>query len=219
MSERIQLIDLGFVNAYLIPVGDDYILIDSGVAQQWSRLEDVLLQANSLPAHLKMVLITHGDFDHTGNCAELQRKYHVKIAMHAGDTNIVKTGIPAKRQAKGLLGKLFLGLGRHLGGKFQTFEPDILLTDGQNLADYGWAAQVIYTPGHTKGSIAILAATGELFVGDTLSNRGKPDIAPFFESAQELQASLRMLKGLKAHMVYPGHGKPFAFEAVASLVE
>ena len=219
MDEDTRLIDLDFVNAYLLKAGDGYILIDTGIARQWSRLENALLQAGSLPAHLKLVIVTHGDFDHTGNCAELQRKYHLKIAMHAGDVNMVKTGVPVKRDAKGLLGKLFLGLGRRLGGNFHTFQPDIILEDGQGLFEFGLAARVIHTPGHTKGSIAILTADGQLFVGDTLSKRRKLTSAAFIENEKELHASLAVLKGLKARVIHPGHGKPFAFEELVALTE
>ena len=219
MSEETKLIDLGFVNAYLVRAGDGYILIDTGVPQRWHRLETDLLQAKALPDHLRLVVITHGDFDHTGNCAELQRKYHAKIAMHAGDVDIVRTGLPVKRQAKSFMGKLLLWLGRRMGGRFQRFQPDILLQDGQELTEYGWAARVFHTPGHTKGSIAILTNDGQLFAGDTFTNRGKPDSAQFIESKQDLRASLAVLKGLKARVVYPGHGKPFAFEVVASIAE
>jgi hydroxyacylglutathione hydrolase len=217
MSEEPRRIDLGFVNAYLVKAGDDYILVDAGMAQRWSRVESQLLQAGALPDRLQLVVITHGDFDHTGSCAQLQRKYHAKIAMHSGDVEMVRTGTPAKRQARSLLGKLFLRLGGLMGGGFQRFEPDILLEDGQSLADYGLAARVLHTPGHTKGSIAVLTADGHLFVGDTVTNRGKPDSAPFVENERDLRDSLAILKGLEAHIVYPGHGQPFAFEALASI--
>jgi hydroxyacylglutathione hydrolase len=217
MEENTRRIDLGFVNAYLVKVEEDYILIDTGVAQVWSRLENELLQAGCLPDHLKLVLITHGDFDHSGNCAQLQRKYHARIAMHAADVEMVKTGVSTRRHAKSLLANLFMGLGQRLGRSFDRFQPDILLKDGQSLAEYGLAARVIHTPGHTKGSIAILTEDGQLFAGDTVSNRRRPASAPFIEDDQELQASLRMLKELKGRVVYPGHGKPFAFEELASV--
>jgi hydroxyacylglutathione hydrolase len=212
-----QLIDLGFVNVFLVKAGVGYILIDTGISQQWSHLETELLQAGVLPTQLKLVIITHGDFDHTGNCAELRQKYRVKIAMHSGDVEMVKTGRHVKRQARGVLSKLFLWLGMRMSGDFHRFEPDILLEDGQDLTEYGLAARVIHTPGHTKGSIAVLTTDGQLFAGDTVSNRSKPDSAPFIENEQELHESLLILKGTKARLVYPGHGKPFAFEALASI--
>ncbi len=219
MNEEIQLINLGFVNAFLLWAGDGYVLVDTGIAQQWDRLEKELLKAGCLPSKLKLVVITHGDFDHTGNCAKLQKKYQAKIAMHDADTAMVKSGRPLKRQTHGLMAKLFQLLGRRFsrGASFETFQSDILLQDGQSLGEYGLAAQIIHTPGHTKGSIAILTETGHLVIGDTLSNRTRPDIAPFIQDMQELLESVVKLKRLKAVMVYPGHGKPFPFAALSSI--
>jgi hydroxyacylglutathione hydrolase len=217
MDKEIQIVDLGFVNAYLFKAGEGYILIDTGVRQQWPTLEQNLLQAGALPEHLQLVIITHGDFDHTGNCAELQNKYHARIAMHADDVEMVKTGLSRKRQARNLVGKIILGLGRLTRGNFQTFQPDILLQDGQSLEEFGLLARVIHTPGHTKGSIAILTTDGQLFVGDTLSNRRKPGSAGLIENEQELLNSLKILKGLQAQTIYPGHGKSFGFDEMAAI--
>ena len=220
MSDRTQRINLGFVNAFLLRVEDGYILIDTGIAQRWTRLETELVKAGCLPDKLKLVIITHGDFDHTGNCAKLQRKYKAKIAMHAADTAMVKTGMPLQRQTHTLRGKLMQLVGKLIGrwSRFDTFDPDILLADGQNLQEYGLAARVIHTPGHTKGSIAILTETGDLFIGDTLANRGQPKVQlSFNQDYAELRDSMAKLKRLKARDVYPGHGKPFSFEALKSV--
>ena len=219
MSEEIQLINLGFVNAYLLQAGDGYVLVDTGIAQQWDRLEKELLKAGCLPSKLKLVVITHGDRDHVGSCAKLQTKYKAKIAMHEADVAMVKSGKPLQRQTHGLMAKLFQLVGRLMsrGAGFETFQPDVLLKDGQSLSEYGLAAQIIHTPGHTKGSIAILTGTGHLIVGDTFSNRGKPGIAPYIQDMQELRESVAKLKRLRATTVYPGHGKPFQFSALSSL--
>jgi glyoxylase-like metal-dependent hydrolase (beta-lactamase superfamily II) len=221
MSTETRVIDLGFVNAFLAKTGDGYVLIDTGIGQQWNKLEAGLLQIGCLPDKLKLVVITHGDGDHTGNAAQLQRKYQAKIAIHAADRVMVETGSELKRTGSSFLGKLFLMLGKlaSSGSRVDTFHPDVLLEEGQSLVAYGWDARVIHTPGHTPGSIAILTETGELFVGDTFSNRSHPAVAPFIENFGELRASVIRLKGLDAKVVYPGHGKPFAFEAVSTIQE
>ena len=218
MTVGTQRIDLGFVNAYLLQAGEDTILIDTGLAEHWARLESDLLQAECLPARLKLVVITHGDADHAGNGAELQRKYGARIAMHAGDAAMVTSGARVKRQARSLIGKLFQWLGGRVQIKFDTFQPDVWLEDGQQLDGYGLAAKVLHTPGHTKGSLAVLTDDGQLFAGDTLSNRQKPARAPLIENEQELQNSVARLKQTKARVVYPGHGKPFSAEELASIV-
>jgi hydroxyacylglutathione hydrolase len=217
MAEETHVINLGFVNAFLVKTDDGFILIDTGVAQRWARLEGELLRAGCLPNNLKLVIITHGDFDHTGNCAELQQKYGAKIAMHPDDLEMARNGARAKRHGKGLVSSLLLKLTERMGGDFRTFEPDILLENGQQLTQYGFAAKVLHTPGHTKGSISILTESGELFCGDTLGNYTKPASAPFIENDEELQKSIATLKGTNAHIIYAGHGKPFLFEAISSI--
>jgi len=218
MAEETRLLNLGFVNAYLVPASDGWVLIDTGIAQQWNRLESELLQAGCLPSGLKLVIITHGDTDHAGNCAELQRKYGARIALHAGDLPMVTTGAPVKRRVRSFLGKLILWLGSFMAGKFTCFQPDILLEDGQDLSGYGLDARVLHTPGHTPGSIAVLTGDRQLFAGDTVDNRTRPARAASIEDEQALQASLVKLKQTMPKIVYPGHGEPFSPEALASLV-
>jgi len=50
MSDNIKVINLDFVNAFLIKVKDGYILIDTGLPQQWEKLDEELISAGCLPA-------------------------------------------------------------------------------------------------------------------------------------------------------------------------
>ncbi len=219
MEKEPLVINLGFVNAFLLHSADGCILIDTGVPRQWPQLENDLVQAGCLPERLKLVIVTHGDFDHAGNCAELQSKYGAKIAMHAGDVDMVKTGILVRRKIKGVMGRLLMWIGGRAIKGFTTFQPDILLEDGQVISLYGLTVKIIHTPGHTKGSIALLTDYGRLFVGDTLSNRFHPGFPPLIENEEELHKSLEILKRTDAKLIYPGHGRPFTFADLASATE
>jgi glyoxylase-like metal-dependent hydrolase (beta-lactamase superfamily II) len=94
------------------------------------------------------------------------------------------------------------------------FSPDIFLQDGQSLQEYGLNARVIHLPGHTKGSIGILTDQGDLFAGDTLVNRKKPETAAIIENQTDLEKSIEKLRKLNIRMVYPGHGKPFPMNSL-----
>jgi hydroxyacylglutathione hydrolase len=217
MSAEIKIINLGFVNVFLIKAGESFVLIDTGVAQKWPMLEAELIQAGCLPDKLKLVIITHGDFDHTGNCAQLQRKYNVKIAMHDGDVEMVKTGVTIERKINGIIGRLVMWMGKRMIGEFDRFQPDILMQDGEVINMYGLTLKIIHTPGHTRGSICVLTDDGRLFVGDILSNKMKPGFSPFIEDEDKLHRSLDILKRVNAKVVYPGHGRPFPFEGLLSV--
>jgi glyoxylase-like metal-dependent hydrolase (beta-lactamase superfamily II) len=72
---------------------------------------------------------------------------------------------------------------------------------------------VIYTPGHTQGSVCLLI-DGVLFSGDTLlpNGAGRSDLPG--GDKQALMCSLEKLSTLPGEtMVYPGHGRPFSLQS------
>jgi glyoxylase-like metal-dependent hydrolase (beta-lactamase superfamily II) len=216
-KENITTIEMTFVNAFLVKVKEGFVLIDTGLGMHWERLETELISSGCLPDKLKLVIITHGDFDHTGNCAKLQRKYKCRIAMHNNDSPMVENGLFVKRKVRTLKAKIFILIRMLFRRKFvfDKFKPDIYLIEGQNLNEYGFNATVVHIPGHTKGSIGIITDDGNLFAGDIFINIRKPDIATYIENPGELKNSIDRLKKMNIKTVYPGHGKPFEMEQIA----
>ena len=218
MSDTIRTITLDFVNAYLMRGRDGFVLIDTGLPNQWEQLEKGLADAGCSDGKLRLVVITHGDWDHTGNALRLREKYKVKVAMHAGDLAQVENGLFLKRSVRPLTYRIvfmFRMLMRRIAGNkmdIPKFKPDMFLSDGQSMEEYGVPAKVIHLPGHTPGSIGILTGEGDLFAGDTFVNRTKPVAAQIIENAAQLECSLGTLRALNIKTVYPGHGKPFLME-------
>jgi len=69
-----------------------FILIDTGCSNKRVELEKRLESAGCKPGDLKLIVLTHGDFDHTGNAAYLRKKFGAKIAMHHEDSGMVERG-------------------------------------------------------------------------------------------------------------------------------
>ena len=130
MHDIIKTIELTFVNAFLVNVNECFVLIDTGLSMHWDRLEKELAAAGCLPDRLKLVIVTHGDYDHTGNCAKLQEKYKCKIAMHRNDVLMAQEGLMVKRKVRTFTAKIFIQFRRLLRKKltFDKFTPDIFLT-------------------------------------------------------------------------------------------
>jgi|WetSurMetagenome_2_1015567.scaffolds.fasta_scaffold00079_19 hydroxyacylglutathione hydrolase len=218
MEYGVRSIGLDFVNAYLLNAGNGFVLIDTGLPFQWEALDGELQKAGCVPGNLKLVVITHADQDHTGNVLLLREKYKVKIAMHPADAAQAERGIMLKRKVQPLLYRLLFTVRMLvrilLGNKVSApkFTPDILLSDGQSIEEYGLDAKIIHLPGHTPGSIGILTGKGDLFAGDTFVNRKKPSSANIIENEAALMYSLDRIRNMNVKMVYPGHGKPFAME-------
>ena len=203
----------GLVNSYLIQTAEGFILIDTGSSNQRADLEDELRHAGCQPGNFRLIVITHGDFDHTGNAAYLRGKFDTKIAMHAEDAGMAERGDMFWNRKKG--NPLFRILVPVLF-RFKTpdrFTPDIALGEGDNLTEYGLDAKVLSIPGHSKGSIGILTADGELFCGDLLTNLERPVLNAIMDDGAVARKSIEKLKTQNVRVVYPGHGKPFPWEA------
>jgi glyoxylase-like metal-dependent hydrolase (beta-lactamase superfamily II) len=97
-------------------------------------------------------------------------------------------------------------------GKFDRFSPDFTIDEGYDFSDYGFDARALHIPGHSRGSIGILTAGGDLFCGDLLWNMKKPSTHSIVDDRSELKTSVERLMSMRINMVYPGHGKPFTIE-------
>jgi glyoxylase-like metal-dependent hydrolase (beta-lactamase superfamily II) len=221
MSGGIEVIDLGMVNAYLLTAGDAFVLVDTGLPTKWDTLVSHLRASSALPDKLKLVVITHGDLDHTGGCARLQKEYGVKVAIHPGDAEQVEKGRMLEREVGNPVFKLILKLRRlRMRGRmpaYPKFTPDMLLADGQSLEPYGVEATILHLPGHTPGSIAVLLPGGDIIAGDIVSNMIRPGTSPFVHDRQAMAASLEKLKSMDLETIYPGHGKPFGASTLAKI--
>lgn len=203
---------LGSVNCYLIETGAGYILIDTGGSNKRAELEKELESAGCQSGNLKLIVLTHGDFDHAGNAAYLRSKFGTKIAMPYDDSGMVERGdMFWNRKKPNILIKMMAPLLFRFS-KSERFKPDLYLADGSDLSEYGLEAKVLHIPGHSKGSIGILTAGGELFCGDLFTNKDKPALNSIMDDLAAANASVEKLKSLAINTVYPGHGEPFPME-------
>ena len=173
--------------------------------------------AGCQPGNLKLLVITHGDFDHIGNAAFLRGRFGASIAMNAGDSGMAIRGDMFWNRKKG--SALIRFLAPRLFGFKQAdrFQPDLLLDEGFDLTDYGLNAKILSLPGHSRGSIGLLVTScgpspdpgTVLFCGDLLENTRHPALNTIMDDLPSAQASVERLNGLDIKTVYPGHGAPW----------
>jgi hydroxyacylglutathione hydrolase len=214
--QRIKIISFGGVNCYLLTTEKGFVLIDTGFSKNRVDVERELERAGCTPETLSLILLTHGDFDHSGNAAYLREKYDVRIAMHIDDEGMVEKGdLFYNRNANFLMrtiGKIMLFFLRGDLKKEERFTPDLHIDDSSNLSKCGLDATVVHIPGHSKGSIGIVTSIGDLFCGDLFENTKEPAKNSLIADKKAFNESVEKLKGLKISMVYPGHGEPFPME-------
>jgi len=193
-------------NCYLLKTDKGFVLIDSGSKSKKNKIEKEMVNQGCKPGDLDLIILTHGDFDHSGNCAYFREKYGAKIAIHKYDSGMVEQGDMFWNRQKGnkIIKKLI-----NLYFKIRKFKPDFYLDENSNLATFGLDAKVLYLPGHSKGSIGVLTSVKNLFCGDLFTNRKKPEQNSLVDDLDELNKSVNKVKSLEINRVYPGHGRPF----------
>ena len=141
---------------------------------------------------IKLLVLTHGHFDHIGAVEELRNSLKVPVAVHAADAPMITDGR--------------LNLSAFVGGLVETQPADIILHEGDNISFGKCSLRVISTPGHTNGGIC-LHGGGALFSGDTLfcGSYGRVDFPT--SSARSMEDSVfRLVHELPEDVsVYPGH--------------
>ena len=203
------------VNCYLIRAGDGYVLVDTGRDGKREAIEEALAEAGCEPGNLKLIVLTHGDFDHSGNAAYLREKFGAEIAMHADDAGMVELGdMTWNRRKPNIVLRALFGLLFRLS-EADRFRADRFVDEGDNLSQYGLDAQVLGIPGHSKGSIGLLTPEGDLFCGDLLANTSEPALWSIIDDQQAADASAEKLMSYAINTVYPGHGRPFPMEQFA----
>ena len=143
----------------------------------------ILSQAQADGVEVKMILLTHAHFDHTGGVAELCASLPgVPVYLHPADAALVGSDVfPA------------------IGAATVPYE------DGDTVQLGELAIQVLHTPGHTPGGVCLLVGDA-LFTGDTLfyGSMGRTDFAG--GSYEDIMASLKRLAQLPGDFhVLPGH--------------
>lgn len=194
MSVQVRLFVVGPVatNCYLIydDSKGEAILVDPGPGS-----EPVLRWIQEQGLELRLIVNSHGHFDHVACNLFFKRETGAKLVIHKDD---LKTLRDAPYQA------IWFGL-----EITPSPEPDITIEEGDTIEVEDVELKVIHTPGHTPGGICLLG-DGILFSGDTLfrGSIGRTDLpgGSLETLIQSIKTKLFLLPD--DTIVYPGHGEP-----------
>jgi glyoxylase-like metal-dependent hydrolase (beta-lactamase superfamily II) len=193
------------INSYLVREDDGLTLIDTTIA---SSAPAIVEAARELGLPIKRIVLTHAHGDHIGAVDALHQLLpEAEVLISA-------------RDARFLAGDMRLDPGEprdKLRGGYQKIatKPTRLLVDGDRVG----SLQVIASPGHTPGHIALLdTRDGSLIAGDALQTRAGVAVSgtvrwlfPFPAMATwhrpTALASARRLRALGPSRLAIGHGE------------
>ena len=225
MPAKIIVIESGINTCYVIQE-KGAIMVDGGPPKMkvtfLKRMKDVSVD----PEEIQLIVLTHGHFDHVGSAKEIQEIAGAQIAIHKKDRNDLELGFSKWPKGVTTWGKISSAIFKPLLKNkmtFPTLKADIILDDNElSLNKYGIAGKIIYTPGHTLGSVSVLLDSGELFAGCLAHNRlpltTHPALPIYAENIDLVKESWRKVIDAGAKMVFPAHGKPFSVEIIKKYI-
>lgn len=231
-----------FVYAYLVGSGNGWAVVDTGPPDCAPLLLRAIEQ-QGIREKIRLILLTHGHFDHFGSALELQRQLpgQVPIALHPADGPFVRgerwpralrpSGLSAAVSLVVGAGSMLLLTGLRQLPPWRNEQLNRVAwlsevgpsTPTLDLAGrFGFKATLYASPGHSPGSVSLHLPTGELFCGDVISaglRRTLPRWPMLFEDRAAVRESWRRIAGLEPTCIYPGHGGPFPGETFLRLVQ
>ncbi|KFE40874.1 MBL fold metallo-hydrolase [Staphylococcus agnetis] len=196
---EISYLPLGFVstNTYFVTNEDALLIIDPA-----GESHKILDKIKSMNKPLKAILLTHAHFDHIAALDDVLDVYPVPVYMHQNERDFLTN--PAKNGSQKF---------QELGLPIITSQAKPQFIDEGDIQLHGFDISVLYTPGHSPGSLSYVFKDFAV-VGDTLFNNGigrtdlyQGDLETLIDSIKD-----KLFELDETMPIYPGHGPSTTIE-------
>lgn len=225
MNVKIHSIKLGLDNCYVIQ-GEGTIIVDGGAPNQIENFKKALEELSIKPDSISLIVLTHGHWDHVGSVKDIKEFTGAPVALHRFDKDWLEKSLKPLAPGITTWGRIFHKfLEKSIMPKVHVpaTKVDMVLGDNEiSLTEYGIPGKIIYTPGHSLGSVSVLLDSGEAFVGDLAMSafpaRLSPGLTIFADDLQKVKQSCKVLINKGARTIYPAHGKPFSVDVIKKAI-
>jgi glyoxylase-like metal-dependent hydrolase (beta-lactamase superfamily II) len=215
MTARIHAMPIGFDTVYAV-VDAGTILVDGGQPGKSHLIARRFADAGLATDQVRLIVITHGHWDHIGCAAALARATGAPIAMHESEAERLERGVKVMPRGRTAWGHVMGVFVRPMMWAVRIEATPVAVPvgdDGLSLEPYGVAGRAIHTPGHSPGSLSVVLEGGDALVGDLAMNwfplRVRPGLPIFAEQPERLKASVERLLAAGATTIHPAHGPAF----------
>jgi len=199
----------GRSNSYLISYKNSNVLVDTGKASAYSRLNKNIDSIELANPEISSLILTHTHFDHCQSASKLKEQKNCKIIVSEKAKEFIENGYTPLPKGTMTMFKLLSRIGRMLGKHrfgYRGFEPDLLVKD--NIALEGLHVDIIATEGHSSDSISVIVDNEIAIVGDAMFGIFKNSVfPPFADNIDEMVKSWGLLLNTSCKTFLPGHGK------------
>jgi hydroxyacylglutathione hydrolase len=176
-------------NCYALQAPDGWILFDApdGVSD-W-------LAARAIEP--KLLLLTHGHFDHVPDAAEVKRRFGCEVGCHSDTVPMISDR------------EFFRSFGFQL--EIEPVQPDFLIEAAPERDFLGLKFEVLEVPGHCPGSLCFFSRENSLLIGGDVLFAGSVGRTDLPGGNTDL-----LFRGIREKLfplgdnvtVLPGHGPP-----------
>jgi metallo-beta-lactamase class B len=197
--------------SYLITTPQGLILINSSLTTSVPLIRKSVEALGFHFKDVKILLISHGHWDHAAGSAEIKRLTGAKYMVMDADVPLVESG-----------GKDDFQYGKDAESQFPATKVDRVLHDGDEVKLGGVVLVAHKTPGHTKGCTTWTMKVREdsktynvVIVGSPNVNTGYKLVgnAAYPTIAQDYELTFRTLQSLPCDVFLGAHGIYFGMES------
>ena len=197
---NIYYVGSNLISSFLIVTPAGHILVDTGPIEMLAQVTANIEKLGFKPQEVKLLLNSHGHFDHCGGFAEFRRR--------TGAT-VVSSKLDGELMARGGKGDFYWGDDL----AYEPVKPDRTVSDDESVELGGVSLTAHLTPGHTKGCTSwsmrvnehgkdydVLFLCGLTASPYKLTNNDKyPDIV------EDERNTFRKLRGMHADVLLASH--------------
>lgn len=207
----IYYVGSNLISSFLIVTPAGHILLDTGPIEMLPQVMANIEKLGFKPQEVRLLLNSHGHFDHCGGFAEFKRR--------TGAT-VVASKLDGELMARGGKGDFYWGDDL----AYEPVKPDRSISDGESVELGGVNLTAHLTPGHTKGCTSWSMRVNEdgkdynvLFLcGLTASLYKLNNSDKYPNIIEDERSTLQKLRGMHADVLLASHGFYFDLERKAA---